>query len=97
LIELLCHIILCSLAIIGLYNAASPGNLLDFVGDWAVTMPGLYNPIIGCPTCMASVWGSVYFIALQPAGWLYFPAFILATSATATFLNRLLPADDPTP
>lgn len=98
MIILILHIILNAAAIIGLHYATREGMILSFMADSLdryshyLTMP-LYN----CPTCMASIWGTVYFLAYQPAGWHYYPVYILATSATATFLNRLLPSDEPTP
>lgn len=43
------------------------GNLLEKQGDWITNRIGekWSKPLINCPTCMASVWGTVCFFALD--------------------------------
>lgn len=97
MIELLLHILLTATAILGLHVATWDDMILNKPASWCnANLPYLLNkPLFNCPTCMASIWGTAYFITYNPAGWVYYPVFILAVSATATFLNRLLPTDEP--
>lgn len=57
-------VIMNSLFIIGLYEATEPGNLLASIHDFMETrFPSwLYKPILGCVYCMASFWGSLFYL-----------------------------------
>lgn len=63
----LIEIFIISLFCNGLYKVTESGYLLDFVDKWAKkVMPDwLYTPFLGCPYCMASLWGSVIYWALE--------------------------------
>jgi len=79
------HIIVTSLATVGLYLVTEP----DYIGyplrRLLEKLPHvIYAPLLGCVTCMGSVWGAAGWIALdgQPIN---LPFFMLSTA----FLNTL--------
>lgn len=63
MIDFLSHIAACSLFCLGLHAVTDDGMLLDFVrkpfknSPWYIT-----KPLFACPPCMASFWGTSYFI-----------------------------------
>lgn len=60
---MIAHIIICSLAIFGIWNAFNPGFIFETADKYlGVILPDfVYKPLIGCHICMASVWGSAYY------------------------------------
>lgn len=50
----------------GLQRATHEGYLLNPVKEWLVRIIGVdaTRPILGCPRCMASVWGGIPMLAL---------------------------------
>lgn len=91
------HMILNALAIIGLHLATGDEMILDKPARYLeVKLPyWMTKPLFNCPTCMASVWGTVYYIAFQPSNILHYPVYILGLAAIATFMTSLLPKDEP--
>ena len=61
LVTILISATLNSLAILGLQGAAHEGNILHPILEWLNKNLGTMatKPILGCPQCMASVWGGV--------------------------------------
>lgn len=91
----LCLIFINSLLIIGLYEATEQGRALSQLHDVLERrLPDfLYKPLLGCVYCMASVWGSIFFLfyfyplyQVEIYVLLYLPFHILAVSG----LNYLL-------
>lgn len=92
---ILIDILVNALAIIGLHVSTWDDMIFDKVARWVELRTGrLSKPLFNCPTCMASVWGVTYWLLFHPCSLLFLPVYILAVSASATFLNRLLPTDD---
>lgn len=56
------HIVTCSLFIWGISALFNDGMLLGKLGDELEKMlpEVLLKPLISCPICMASVWGTTY-------------------------------------
>lgn len=94
--ELLMQILYISLFCLGWHTITSEGMLLHFIKEWlSVKLPEntkwdyLYKPLIGCPPCMASVWGTtIYWILNDPTQ----KAFVLwiPTVIAVSFVNKLL-------
>lgn len=62
----LAEIFITSLFCLGLYQSAEPGFILEKLHTLFEKLPvWLYRPLLGCPYCMASLWGSVIFWALE--------------------------------
>lgn len=93
-----------SFFIIGLYRATEPNHILekphDFLED---NLPDwIYMPFIGCIYCMASVWGTLFYIFIlwfdfyrgfQDFDWyklLYLPFYVLALSGLNFVLYEIL-------
>lgn len=53
--------------IVGLYEASEAGGILEKPHDFLErNLPEIiYKPILGCVYCMASVWGSLFFLFNQ--------------------------------
>jgi hypothetical protein len=71
----------------GIYKAFDHGMIFGKIGDWMNTRHRtISKPLFTCPICMASVWGSAYFLLLADS-WLWmWPVHVLALAG----LNRLL-------
>lgn len=90
--NLILHVLFCSLAIFGLWNSANPGFIFSKVDlfleprlpEW------LYKPLIGCVICMASFWGAAYYFYFVgfDAGVLF---FIPAVSGVNYLVLKLMP------
>jgi len=95
--NILLLLIINALFIIGLYKVVDGGMLLDFVGDW-IRGKTLYQqgkkwrkviskPLIDCPPCMASVWGTVFYIASNGFD-LFWPVYLICLAGLVTLLMR---------
>lgn len=54
----------CSIFCMGVYAVFSKGMLLGFVSNWLEKHEinkNVLKPLIWCPTCMSSVWGTLFF------------------------------------
>lgn len=75
---ILLHIIYASLIIFGIWNSANPGMIFHKFDLYLEPRLGwFYKPIIGCSVCMASVWGSAYyltFVSVDFGVFLFVPA-----------------------
>lgn len=67
-IDTLAHMVLCAFAIIGLHTATDEGMILYAPTEWLFKrIPRwAFKPLFGCPPCMASFWGTLGFVALEP-------------------------------
>lgn len=77
--EVILHLFYCSLIIFGIWNAGSPGMILQHVDSYlSASLPELiYKPLIGCVICMPSLWGSAYYFTFVNLDWgvlLFVPA-----------------------
>lgn len=61
---MICHLIICSLLIFGIWNAFNPDFIFEKADGWLKKrLPDIiYKPLIGCHICMASVWGGAYYL-----------------------------------
>lgn len=90
--EIILHVLYCSLFIFGLWNAAQKGFILHRLDNYAEAyLPEfLYKPLIGCVLCMASIWGGsyyFYFIGFDFGVLVFIPA----VSGLNLFVINLLP------
>jgi len=62
--QLLLLLFLNSLFIIGLYESTEPEGIFakphDFLEKYLPSL--IYKPLLGCVYCMASVWGTLFFV-----------------------------------
>lgn len=87
--------------IIGVHFVTKPDQLMGFVGDSIRLLPEwIHKPLVSCPPCMSSVWGSAVwwtmgftYLPLSPRDrfW-YWSFYILALCGFVRFLNLLLEA-----
>lgn len=62
------EILIISVFCVGLRQATEPGFVLNWLDRLAQKLPSaIYRPIIGCPYCMASFWGTIIFWLLESA------------------------------
>ena len=92
-------LILNSLMIFGIYEVTTyeedeQGNITDkmalwFVRRWLLKHFGIFwsKPFVLCPPCMASVWGSVFYIIFVPK--IFFCEYLIYLLILAG-LNKLL-------
>jgi hypothetical protein len=87
-----------ALAVNGLYAASEEGKLLHPIDRllYRILPSWLYLPIIGCVTCMASVWGTLVFALhwlLYPGlSWYWWPFVVLAATGLGVLVYRLIQA-----
>ena len=94
--NILIEIFFISFACMGLYVASDEGMILEPIKIWLdkiLPVKGilrlLYNPLIGCPICYASIWGtSLHFIlsGINQLSLVYWLPIILSVA----FINRIL-------
>ncbi len=65
MIQLLAFCICASLACLAIHIIFTWPNMLFYVEDAPVKLAWFEKPIYGCLTCMASVWGSVFYLAFH--------------------------------
>lgn len=72
------RIMLAALVIIGVWTAFQRGMVFAKGGDWLYQASQLiYKPAVGCPPCMASVWGTAVWF-YTGGEWAMWPWFVLA-------------------
>jgi len=83
--------LLNALVIIGVHKATGPGEVGESIGKFAEKeLPWWINkPTIGCPPCMASVWGTLMFWTIGPRDWKTYPFYVLALSGLMRFIVRI--------
>jgi len=82
------HIAINSFICFGVYKALDAGMILHRVNRWTVRKrwpDWITKPLFLCPVCMASFWGTAYFVAIGIT-WYWLPFWILAVAG----LNRIL-------
>lgn len=93
MIDFLLHALLTSFAIVGLHTTAEEGMVFEKPADWLYNhLPKwLGKPLIGCPPCMASIWGTASFVFLHPpvANWMYLGAWLFFI-LTVCGMNNLI-------
>jgi hypothetical protein len=91
--EMIAHIIICSLAIFGIWNLFNPGFIFGGKINTVleVVLPDfVYKPLMGCHVCMASVWGSAYYFLFVGFD-IGVVVFVCAVSGLNLFAKELLP------
>jgi hypothetical protein len=90
--EIILHGLANSLWIVGVYNAALPGQILDPVATWMAgdskavppiegNIPDWINkPLFLCPMCCASFHGAVWWAVFQPFPAILLPVYIVCLS-----------------
>jgi len=65
---------------IGLYRATDAGNVLCRFGSWLKPLIGnsLYSILLGCPWCMASLHGFIWFYLLTELYHMSYTALLLS-------------------
>lgn len=94
--NILVEIFIISFACMGLFIVSSDGMLLEPAKVWLdniLPVKGLlrafYNPIIGCPICYASVWGTTLhftFSGINSNSLIYWLPVVLSVA----FVNKIL-------
>lgn len=94
--NILTEILLISLACMGLFTVSHDGMVLEPTRLWIDKMlptkgvlRAIYNPVIGCPICYASVWGTILhftYCGINQASLVCWLPVILSVA----FLNRIL-------
>lgn len=74
--------ILNALVIHGVHTATGPGEIGAPIGRFFEkrTPEWISKPMVACPPCQASVWGSIIFWTIGPRDWLLWPFYVLALS-----------------
>lgn len=88
----LLHCICCYFVINAVHNVFNKEGMLlhDLQVRLLKTLPQwALKPLTYCRPCMASIWGSLYFLTLTPADVVYLPLFVLITSGIAVFVNSI--------
>lgn len=89
--------IFTSLFIFGLHAITRAGQLLAPVHDFLLPVLGekWIKPVINCPKCMPSVWGTVSFFALWFSGvdipFAVWPAWCIALSGFNVLIDKFSP------
>ena len=86
------HGFLNALWIIGIWNAALPGQILDPIATWMAgdsksvppiegNLPDWINkPLFLCPMCQASVHGLLWWLMFKPVPLMLLPVYIVCLS-----------------
>ena len=95
-------VVLSALSIIGLHSAVdllvghftgkSVHSIIDTWADDEIRWDRFMKPIILCPVCMSSVWGTIFYFTycfFYGGGVLGWIPSILAIAGLVTILNRL--------
>ena len=86
-------ILIISLAINGLYLATGDNMILEplrlFIHK-IVKSEYLRKPLIDCVTCMASVWGTIFYLLSEPFVWNEWIITVFAVAGLATLINRVI-------
>lgn len=90
--ELFPFLIFNMLIIFGVHILFSEGMLFEKGGIWIEKKVGGYwaKPLIGCPPCMASVWGTAFYFAFIKLGFILWLPYILALCGLTFIVNYLV-------
>lgn len=69
----------------------SEGHLFGKVGDWLHEHVSeyLYKPTIGCPMCMSSIHGTLWYLLLINRDWFLWPAFCVCLCGLNFVISKL--------
>lgn len=81
-------ILMCAACIQGIYGLTVRGGFLSWLPTtvWS-------KPFYSCPKCMASIWGTAYWLYFAPE--LHYILFIFAVSGVGEILRRISYSDEP--
>ena len=79
------------LVIIGVHEATGPGEIGEDIGRFAEKKlpPWIAKPLVSCPPCQASVWGSAIYWLFGPRNLLLWIPYVLALSGAMRLFVRL--------
>ena len=110
MVDLLLHVLFNSLICLALFVLYTPDMLLSFVGDkldgwkilsetrqgnfWRRTRISTRKPLGACLTCMASIYGTAYWLIFMQSTFVWYLIFpyLLALTAANFILNTLVVA-----
>lgn len=69
----------------------SEGHLLEKAGDWVDEhLPEwIYKPTIGCPMCMSSIHGTLWYLLMINRDWILWPAFCICLCGVNYVISKL--------
>ncbi len=80
-------VLLNVLLIAGIWNLFGPGMLLHWLVPTLEKLPKEFQkPLYACPACMASIYGSLFFILVIKGDFCLLPLHCLAVSGATTLL-----------
>jgi hypothetical protein len=86
-------LLLNGFAITGFHLATQPGMILYSLRLWGYSLPeSLQKPLYDCPTCMASVHSTYFFLpacAMTDVSLWMWPLYILSLSGLSTIIYRI--------
>ena len=95
------NLLINSLLIYGIHASTRTGQLLNFLTKFVVIGKGFPTPkqahrqrmlekvTYDCPPCMASLYGTAYFLLLVDMPFYYLPVWVLSLSGLNYILNKL--------
>lgn len=90
--DLFAPIIINCFAIIMIWKVFSEGMILEGPGSWIQEKLGEYwsKPILSCPPCMTSVWGTLfYFIYVSNDLSLFLPYILAVGGLNYIVMNKI--------
>lgn len=100
--EVILHGLANALWIIGVWNAALPGQVLDPIATWfagdSKAMPAIEGhvpdwinkPLFLCPMCMASVHGALWWMVFHPTPLILLPVYVVCLSGLLKVVTILV-------
>jgi hypothetical protein len=89
-------VVLVALWCWGFHNAFEEGEIFGKIGDWLYNRFPEYwlKPLIGCPICMVSVHGTIWFLLTQDWHFLTWIMFIVSASGLNYVIHNFFPKND---
>jgi len=90
--DILTHLFLSSFLIFGIHVLFRDNMILDQLRTNTFDhLPDLITkPLIGCPACMASLWGTFYYISFISNAWPEWIMFCVMLSGLNWIINGLI-------
>jgi len=90
--ELFTPLIINCLVIFGVYAVTREGMLLEKISKLLVKVFGEFysKPFTECPTCMSSIWGTLFYFVFVSQGFLLWPFYLLALAGLIHIVNSKL-------
>lgn len=90
--EFLQSLFITSLFIFGVNCVFSDGFILGPIGNWMERkLPNwLYLPLVGCPSCQSSIWGTLFFFVMNQFDFTLWPIFCISLCGLNTIVSKLI-------